>query len=158
MFIRPFHWSKILLAGIFILLMLSGFMTVQADPSQKGIPVLLKIKDMPSEWPDSVPLPKGLVNMGGSKTKKDQRSQLIMYESYTPDENVGTDTKPGKDYFLAYAETLKQAGFKQSSMEDRADTIKLGFERDAYKIDLNYSFSSTRASKESIEFVFHFLQ
>lgn len=153
---RPIHQGTILLAGIWLLLMISGYASAQTEPLQKGIPVILKIKDMPAEWPNSVPLPKGLVNMGGSKTKNEHRSQLIMYESYIPDDSKVTGANPGKDYFLAYTETLKQAGFKQSNSEDSAEAIKLSFERGGYKIDLNYSFSNTRASKESIEFVFQF--
>jgi hypothetical protein len=155
---RPSHWGTILLAGIWFLITVSGFANAQTTPSQKGIPVLLKIKDMPAQWPDSVPLPKGLVNQGGTKMKNKHRSQLIMYESYIPDVSEATSSNPGKDYFFAYAETLKQAGFKQSSSEDDAGIIKLGFERGGYRIDLTYSFDNARASKESIEFIFHFLK
>jgi hypothetical protein len=146
-----------ILAGILVLLIAAGFASAQTEPSQNSVPVMLKITDYPGEWPDSVPVPIGLVNMGGTKLKKNKHDHLVLYQTFFPDLSETASENPGKDYILAYTERLKQAGFKQTNSHDKPDIMNLSLERGKYKIDIAYSLINTPTSKEQIEISFEFL-
>ncbi len=144
-------------AGIFPLLIVAGFASAQTEPAQNSVPVMLTITDYPGEWPDSVPVPIGLVNMGGTKLKKNKHAHLVLYQTFFPDLSEASSESPGKDYILTYAERLKQAGFKQTNRQDKPGVMNLSFERGKYKVDIVYGLINTPSSKEQIEIGFEFL-
>jgi hypothetical protein len=146
-----------ILAGIFPLLIAADSASAQTEPMQNSVPVMLKITDYPGAWPNSVPVPIGLVNMGGTKMKKNKHAHLVLYQTFFPDLSEAASENPGKDYILTYAERLKQAGFKQTNSHNKPAAVNLSFKRGKYSIDIAYSLINTPSSKEQIEISFEFL-
>jgi hypothetical protein len=146
-----------LLIAIWLLNAITGFASAQAEPSQNSVPVMLKITDYPGEWPPSVPVPTGLVNMGGTKLKQNKRAHLVLYQTFFPDLSEASSESPGRDYILVYAERLIKAGFKKTYSQDKPGAMNLSFEQGKYKIDIVYSLINTPGSKEQIEIGFEFL-
>lgn len=144
------------IAGIWLLISSMGFAAAQTEPLQNSVPVMLKITDYPGAWPESVPVPIGLINMGGSKFKTSKRDDLVLYQTFFPDLSESTSETPGKDYILLYATRLKQAGFNQTRNDNKSGVLNLSFERDKYKINIAYGVINTPTSKESIEVSFEF--
>jgi hypothetical protein len=145
-----------LLAVICLLVSISSFASAQTVISQESVPVLLKITDYPGEWPESVPVPIGLVNMGGTRLKKNKSAHLVLYQTFFPDLSEATSSSPGKDYILIYAARLKKAGFVQTFSNDKPEAMNLSFEKGKYKIDVAYGLINTPTSKEQIEIEFIF--
>ena len=146
-----------LLVAFWFFISFAGLASAQTSASQNSIPVVLNITDYPGEWPQSVPVPIGLVNMGGTKLKHDKRAHLVLYDTFFPDLSEASSDAPGKDYVLTYSARLKKAGFIETSNNDKPEAMKLSYERGKYKINVTYSLINTPGSKEHIEidFIFH---
>ena len=142
-------------AGIFVFLLLVFFTASEVSIAQEAATqdgkTETKLKAIPDEWPDTVPRPEKLTDIGGwLNTRKDANSKQ---KKYTVD-MWGKSTISGLEYFKHYSKLLEKSGFKKTEYKHEFNMIRARFERGDQWLTFGSNIVNARTPKEYVEIAF----
>ncbi|KIC36460.1 hypothetical protein RA27_22155 [Ruegeria sp. ANG-R] len=100
------------------------------------------LSDIPKQWPEDVPRPTELKNIGGLLSKNERSCTVDLY---------GRIADPGEQFLMQYETELVSAGFELQDQYQIGDRLTLRFEREDLNLVVGSSVVNARTDNEYTE-------